>query len=104
MVVCRFADLDPFARSNFFGWSLDLGQFTRFQRVFHIRPFSLLLRHTHAERLSSLQVIHMCNTQHVWTVGDLPAYLGNLPTCLSKAQRAFTFQDRMSASSTHRMQ
>ena len=32
------------------------GQFTRFQRVFHIRPFCLLLRHQRAECLSSLQV------------------------------------------------
>ena len=31
------------------------GQFTRFQRVFHIRPFCLLLRHQTAECLSSLQ-------------------------------------------------
>lgn len=31
------------------------GQFTRFQRVFHIRPFCLLLRHRSAECLSSLQ-------------------------------------------------
>ncbi|CAL5228251.1 g11352 [Coccomyxa viridis] len=55
-LLYRFADLDPFARSKYFGWNLDLGQFTRFQRVFHIRPFSLLLRHRTAEYLSSLQV------------------------------------------------
>ena len=36
------------------------GQFTRFQRVFHIRPFSLLLRHQRAECISSLQAsIHV---------------------------------------------
>ena len=110
-LICRFADLDPFARSRYFGWNLDLvslnssispsvrleytlehpltrlqqaarqkfagccqqgvplklgdtrlqGQFTRFQRVFHIRPFCLLLRHRSAECLSSLQAsLHMC--------------------------------------------
>ena len=73
---CRFADLDPFSRSKFFGWSLDLGQFTRFQRVFHIRPFSLLLRHTRAERLSSLQVGHMCESQ------------ASAPVCESSASTA----------------
>lgn len=32
------------------------GQFTRFQRAFHITPFRLLLRHRQSECLSSLQV------------------------------------------------
>ncbi|CAL8471310.1 g10852 [Coccomyxa elongata] len=55
-LLYRFADIDPFTRSRYFGWSLDLGQFTRFQRVFHMMPYRLLLYHKECSYLSSLQV------------------------------------------------
>lgn len=44
-VLYRFADIDPFARSSFFGSSMDLGQFERFRRCFHSRPLAPLLSH-----------------------------------------------------------
>ena len=60
-VLYRFAGIDPWSRSNYFGRSLDLGQFERFRRIMNTECFSLLVNHTSAEMLSSMEI-----SEHVW--------------------------------------
>lgn len=60
-VLYRFANIDPFQRSAYFGKSLDLGQFERFRRVFFTPWFQPLLGHTEAMTTSQLEV-----TPSVW--------------------------------------
>ncbi|GFR45834.1 hypothetical protein Agub_g7198 [Astrephomene gubernaculifera] len=55
-VLYRFANFDPFTRANYFGRSLDLGQFERFRRVMHSPAYSTLLDHSGWQLLSALQV------------------------------------------------
>ncbi len=55
-VLYRFADIDPFARSGYFGRRLDLGQFERFRRVLHTSQYRALLSHRCAEPLSTLRL------------------------------------------------
>lgn len=55
-MLYRFAGFDPFARSRYFGCSLDLGQFERFRRIFYTPCFSALLNHTSHTVLSQLEV------------------------------------------------
>ncbi|KFM24908.1 hypothetical protein F751_1787 [Auxenochlorella protothecoides] len=43
-VAYRFAGFDPFARSQYFGISLDLGQFERYRRIFYTPLYRLSLR------------------------------------------------------------
>jgi hypothetical protein len=62
-VLYRFANFDPFARSNYFGRSLDLGQFERFRRIFYTKCYTTLLNHTHHTMISSLEV-----AEDVWKV------------------------------------
>lgn len=62
-VLYRFANFDPFSRSNYFGRSLDLGQFERFRRIFYTKCFTTLLSHTEHTMLSSLEV-----AEDVWKV------------------------------------
>ena len=50
------AGFDPFARSRYFGVSLDLGQFERFRRIFYTDCFVTLLNHSEHELLSGLEV------------------------------------------------
>lgn len=60
-ILYRFADLDPFSRSTYFGRSLDLGQWERFRRIMHSAYYRALLQHSCAESLSSLEV-----SEDVW--------------------------------------
>ncbi len=60
-VLYRFADINPFARSAYFGRSLDLGQFERYRRILHSTYYRPLLHHSSVEMLSGLQV-----SEHVW--------------------------------------
>lgn len=53
---CRYSNFDPFKRSRYFGYNLDLGQFERFRRMFHTPSYSILLNHRRHELISSLQV------------------------------------------------
>lgn len=55
-VLYRFANFDPFTRSTYFGRPLDLGQFERFRRVFHSPAYRVILCHSEAQVLSSLEV------------------------------------------------
>ncbi len=43
-VAYRFAGFDPFARSQYFGISLDLGQFERYRRIFYTPLYRVRLR------------------------------------------------------------
>ena len=52
----RFTNFDPFERTQYFGRSLDLGQFERFRRIFHTPFYAVLLNHQGHETLGSLQV------------------------------------------------
>eukprot|EP00803_Ostreobium_quekettii_P010452 evm.model.scf_31.3 EVM.evm.TU.scf_31.3 scf_31:46305-51402(-) len=67
-VLYRFANFDPFQRSNFFGRPLDLGQFERFRRILHSPEYSILLDHTDRELLSTLQVSENVWKQRVWVM------------------------------------
>lgn len=60
-VLYRFGDINPFARSSYFGRSLDLGQWERFRRIMHSTYYRTLLHHTSLEMLSGLEV-----SEHVW--------------------------------------
>ncbi|KXZ52648.1 hypothetical protein GPECTOR_9g693 [Gonium pectorale] len=55
-VLYRFANFDPFKRAQYFGRSLDLGQFERFRRVMHSPYYATLLDNSGWEMLSTLQV------------------------------------------------
>lgn len=52
----RFAAFDPFARTNYFGVNLDLGQFERFRRIFYTPYYVTLLNLSAWEVTSSLEV------------------------------------------------
>lgn len=60
-ILYRFADLDPFVRSAYFGRSLDLGQWERFRRIMHSSYYRTLLQHSVAEPMSSLEL-----SEDVW--------------------------------------
>jgi hypothetical protein len=62
-VLYRFTNFDPFARSNYFGVNLDLGQYERFRRIFYTKCYSTLLNHTEHTVISSLEV-----AEDVWKV------------------------------------
>jgi hypothetical protein len=62
-VLYRFTNFDPFARSNYFGVNLDLGQFERFRRIFYTKCYKTLLNHTESTVISSLEV-----AEDVWVV------------------------------------
>ena len=55
----------------FFLPMISQGQFTRFQRVFHMMPYRLLLHHKECTYLSSLQVM-----VHHLVYPDMPCHLG----------------------------
>ena len=55
-VMYRFTNFDPFARSNYFGVNLDLGQFERFRRIFYTKCYLTLLSHTEHKMVSSLEI------------------------------------------------
>lgn len=55
-VLYRFANFDPFARSRYFGRPFDLGQFERFRRIFHTPYYRVILSHSEAQVLSTLEV------------------------------------------------
>lgn len=52
----RFAAFDPFARTDYFGPRLDLGQFERFRRIFYTPYYVTLLNLSAWEVSSSLEV------------------------------------------------
>ncbi|GMH33972.1 hypothetical protein BSKO_01806 [Bryopsis sp. KO-2023] len=65
-VLYRFANVDPFERSNYFGCSQDLGQFEKFRRMLHLPRFIVLLGHTERKVLSTLQVSDSKWKQRIW--------------------------------------
>jgi len=66
-VLYRFAGrhLDPFKTSNYFGRSLDLGQFERFRRIMNTECYRILVNNTSYEFLSSLEVSEYSNKTRV---------------------------------------
>ena len=75
-IMYRFADIDPWSRSTYFGRSLDLGQWERFRRVFNTKCFTTLLNHSEHHFISSLEV-----SEDVWKVGIDTC---NIPDCIFK--------------------
>lgn len=69
-VLYRFADMDPFQRSGYFGRSFDLGQFERFRRIMHTPYFITLLEHERVEFLSSLQINERVWKQRIMVTGN----------------------------------
>jgi len=69
-VLYRFADFSPFERADYFGRSLDLGQFERFRRVVHSPHFRPLLGHARAVTLSTLRLGERCWRARVEVVGS----------------------------------
>lgn len=68
-VMYKFADIDPWARSMYFGRSLDLGQWERFRRIFNTKCFTTLLNHNEYHFISSLEV-----SEDVWKVKNKAKY------------------------------
>ncbi|KAJ7555135.1 hypothetical protein O6H91_05G023700 [Diphasiastrum complanatum] len=68
-VLYRFAGLDPFQLSRYFGQRIDLGQFDKFKRIFHHSTYRLLLDHKRRCILSSLYVSENCFKQRVLVFG-----------------------------------
>lgn len=56
-VLYRFAGIDPWSRSTYFGGrSLDLGQFERFRRIWYTKCYITLVNHSEHDLISSLEV------------------------------------------------
>ncbi|EFN57552.1 hypothetical protein CHLNCDRAFT_21169, partial [Chlorella variabilis] len=55
-VLYRFAAFDPFARTDYFGVTLDLGQFERFRRILYTPYYTTLLNLSEWEVTSTLEV------------------------------------------------
>ncbi len=69
-VLYAFADVDLYApRSKYFGYSSDLGQFERFRRVLHTRPYRVLLGHVARRVQSTLRVSEREVRQRVFVDG-----------------------------------
>lgn len=68
-ILYRFSNLDPFQRSEYFGRSLDLGQFERFRRVMHTPYYQPLLDHVDVQLLSSFEVNEFAYKQRLRVTG-----------------------------------
>ncbi|KAK3137933.1 hypothetical protein QOZ80_5AG0362310 [Eleusine coracana subsp. coracana] len=71
-IMYEFAEFDPFERSTYFGRLLDLGEFERFQRLFHHSAYRVLLGHKERKILSSLWIEENRFKQRIWVRGYRP--------------------------------